>query len=58
MEMARAAPATLSGDEDAAPVSMLTPDVLTLIFGWVDTKTLLLAVPSVCRGWAEAMGRM
>jgi hypothetical protein len=41
-----------------SPVHMLPPDVLAIVFGFVDAKTLLLSVHAVCRSWRGVMPMM
>jgi hypothetical protein len=41
-----------------SPVHTLPPDVLAIVFGFVDAKTLLLSVHGVCRSWREVMAMM
>jgi hypothetical protein len=41
-----------------SPVHTLPPDVLAIVFGFVDVKTLLLSVHRVCRSWRVAMAIM
>jgi hypothetical protein len=39
-------------------VHTLPSEVLAIVFGFVDVKTLLLSVHAVCRSWKEAMSMM
>jgi hypothetical protein len=41
-----------------SPVHMLPSDVLAIVFGFVDAKTLLLSVHGVCRSWRGVMSMM
>jgi hypothetical protein len=41
-----------------SPVHTLPPDVLAIVFGFVDAKTLLLSVHGVCRSWRGVMSMM
>lgn len=41
-----------------SPVHTLPPDVLAIVFGFVDAETLLLSVHSVCRSWRGVMAVM
>jgi hypothetical protein len=46
---------------DEPPTSLvhtLPPDVLAIVFGFVDGKTLLLSVHAVCRSWRGVMAMM
>ena len=45
-------------DTGESLVDLLSQDALVLIFAWVDTPTLLRAVPAVCHKWKDTMAMM
>jgi hypothetical protein len=48
----------IADEPSISPVHTLPPDVLAIVFGFVDGKTLLLSVHSVCRSWRGVMAMM
>jgi len=48
----------MADEPPTPPVYTLPPDVLAIVFGFVDVKTLLLSVHAVCRSWRRVMAMM
>ena len=48
----------MADEPPTPPVYTLPPDVLAIVFGFVDVKTLLLSVHAVCRSWRGMMAMM
>jgi hypothetical protein len=48
----------MADEPPTPPVYTLPPDVLAIVFGFVDVKTLLLSVHAVCRSWRGVTAMM